>query len=224
MVIIKANDEELDDELRSIDTTLCNLYIFENLKPEAIEPELVLLESFRNISLKPSSPRFIGSVLEYGSELIRLKTKPTEIEIDDLNDGDYESKTTPDMGGDGEPITATEIIGKTNPKSGINLLEDVDIVNLLCIPSINMDESPETDTSLTELFQIYSTALDLCKKKRSFLIVDPLVSGKIKMVQKIKRVRIIQNPRIKMQQYFFPEYNVQIKKMKTDLEIFHHVV
>ena len=220
MVRIKANDEELDDELRSIDSTLCNLYIFENLKPEAVEPELVLLESFRNISLKPSSPRFIGSVLEYGSELIRLKTKPTEIEIDVLNDGDYQSKTTPDMGGDGESITATEIIGKTNPKSGINLLEDVDIVNLLCIPPINIDESPETDTSLTELFLIYSAALDLCKKKRSFLIVDPLVSWKDKDGPKNKESKDYPKPKNKNAAIFFPRIQCADKENENRLRNF----
>jgi len=174
LVQIKANNEEVHEDLRLIDPTLCNVYVFEVLDPESLDPELILLETFRNISLKPSSPRFIGPVLEYGSELIRLKTKPTDLQISVLNDGNYESTTTPNLGGDGKPIIeVTTLTGEANQKSGLKLLEDVDIFNLLCIPSINIDESPET--SVTNVNTIYSKAIDLCKRKRAFLIVDPLV-------------------------------------------------
>ncbi len=38
-------------------------------------------------------------------------------------------------GGDGKPITAKDIQGTANPKRGLFLLDDVDIFNLLCIPS-----------------------------------------------------------------------------------------
>ena len=88
-------------------------------------------------------------------------------EITVVNDGDYESTTTPDLGGDGEPITAEEIIGETNPKSGLNLLEDVDIFNLLCIPSFNIDESPETEVTENSIAYIV-LLLNYVKRKGRF--------------------------------------------------------
>lgn len=212
---IKVNDEEVDKDLRSLDKTLCNLYIFENLNPEALEPELILLETFRNVSLKSSSPRFIRQVLEFGSELVRLKTDPPEITV--LNDGEYESTTTPGMGGDGDPITADEIIGETNPKSGLNLLEDVDIFNLLCIPSFSVDESPET--SVTDLIAIYSAALELCEEKRAFLIVDPLVRWINKEGPKTDS-KIYPLPKNKNAAIFFPRIQSPDKENENRLRNF----
>ena len=212
---IKTNDEEVDKDLRLVDQTLCNLYIFENSEPEALNPELVLLETFRNISLKPSSSRFIRPVLEFGSELVRLKTDSPEITV--VNDGDYESTTTPDLGGDGEPITAEEIIGETNPKSGLNLLEDVDIFNLLCIPSFNIDESPETE--VTDLNSLYSAAIELCKEKRAFLIVDSLVRWINKDGPK-NDSKIYPLPKNKNAAIFFPRIQSPDKENENRLKNF----
>ena len=69
----------------------------------------------------------------------------------------YESTTTADLRVDGDQITATQIIGTArSEKSGINLLDDVDIFNLLCIPSFNVDESPES--SVDDLNVMYDNS------------------------------------------------------------------
>jgi phage tail sheath protein FI len=165
LVTIKANNDEVDKDLRSIDETLCNLYVSEISNHNQQETKSILLETFRNVSFKESpESRYIGNILKHGSELVRLKTDPG---ITKLEDGEYESNTTSNLGGDGEPIEADEI------KGGLNLLKNVDIFNLLCIPSFHMDESPET--SITDLNEVYTDALNLCETKRGFLIVDPLV-------------------------------------------------
>jgi hypothetical protein len=162
---VVTKKEEVDEKLRKIDKTLCNLYIYEDKK---------LLETFRNLSLNESSSRFIRPVLESGSEFVTVvKVEGVIPNADIPDDNESISITTPDIGGDGDPITATEIQGTTNPKRGLFLLENVDIFNLLCIPSFRLDDSPET--SLDGLIKMYDKAHELCEKKRAFLLVDPLV-------------------------------------------------
>ncbi|MGH9980751.1 MAG: phage tail sheath family protein [Nitrososphaeraceae archaeon] len=172
---IVTKKEECDEELRKIDKTLCTLYIYED-KRIGNEDKKLLLENFRNISLKESSSRFVTPILEFGSELVRI----VKIEGVDENavipdDKEFTSITTPNQGGDGKPITAKDIQGTANPNRGLFLLDYVDIFNLLCIPSFRVDDSPEPDAVITDLVAMYDGARKFCEKQRAFLIVDPLV-------------------------------------------------
>jgi hypothetical protein len=104
---VVTKKEEVDEKLRKIDKTLCNLYIYEDKK---------LLETFRNLSLNESSSRFIRPVLESGSEFVTVvKVEGVIPNADIPDDNESISITTPDIGGDGDPITATEIQGTANP-------------------------------------------------------------------------------------------------------------
>ena len=68
-------------------------------------------------------------------------------------------------GHDGTVPDADELKGDPNLKTGLYALEDVDLFNILCIPRA-------ADLDATKLSAVYSTALDYCKKRRAFLIID----------------------------------------------------
>jgi phage tail sheath protein FI len=178
---IEADDKEVDPDLRREDKTISNLFVYES-KVEGSP----LLESFRNISFKKSSSRYIAKVLKFGSTLLRIKFDVPNITDNESVDGSFESKTDPmeDSSGnpvdaDGKDIEVDQIIGKSNPpKSGLHLLEDVDIFNLLCIPALKRNESDENDGDIPKLNKMYVEAFNICKEKRAFLIVDPLFRWK----------------------------------------------
>ncbi len=69
-------------------------------------------------------------------------------------------------GVDGDPPGATELRGVRDPdKSGMYALEDVDLFNILCIPSA-------ADLSTSEMQAVYSEAIAYCEERRAFLIID----------------------------------------------------
>jgi hypothetical protein len=68
-------------------------------------------------------------------------------------------------GDDGSISTATELIGSSSAKEGIWALEDVDLVNILCLPLTSMFDDSQAMATLTE-------AVTYCERRRAFLIVD----------------------------------------------------
>jgi hypothetical protein len=62
-------------------------------------------------------------------------------------------------GGDGVPPTDTQIRGSRNAKSGMYALLNVDLFNILSLPSVTTEA-------------VYVEALALCKERRAFLLVD----------------------------------------------------
>ncbi len=81
---------------------------------------MVSTESFRNVSVDPTSSRFVDSVLANGSSLVRVDAKPQEASVD--------ANTTET---DGADITDGEITGSQAQRSGIFALEAADLFNLL---------------------------------------------------------------------------------------------
>jgi len=84
-------------------------------------------------------------------------------------------------GADGNPPTATEIIGVRANKTGMFALEDVDIFNILCIPVAATLDAPGT---FTNAFAVYSAAEAYCLERRSFLIID--IPANVDTVQEMK--------------------------------------
>src|SRR5829696_178782 len=77
LIQVIRKSEELDPVLEEEDKTLCNIKIYENLTPLESNTKkrlLIQLETFRNVSLDPSKSRYIVTILENGSELVRAKT------------------------------------------------------------------------------------------------------------------------------------------------------
>ena len=131
-------------------------------------------ERFLLVSTNPASPRFFARVLEQSSQLVRVpKTGGVfDIPLDGDDDPLRPLETTPpvspvapDDGSDGDDITATEINGIANDKTGIFALEKADLFNLLCIPP----PTREADTDPT----VYQAAMKYCSDRRAMLIVDP---------------------------------------------------
>lgn len=84
-------------------------------------------------------------------------------------------------GFDGNPPTATEIIGVRANKTGMFALEDVDIFNIFCIPVAATLDAPGT---FTNAFAVYSAAEVYCLERRAFLIID--IPANIDTVQEMK--------------------------------------
>jgi len=139
------------------DTNLYNLIIEETVSPTNSE-DVVQSETFFNVSVASDSARFITTVLEQESTLVRVLSgadnRPSEV-IDVRAIG----------GSDGAAITDADIVGSEPDKTGIYALEDADLFNLLCIPPLER----ATDVALAT----FTTALAYCKDRRAMLIVDP---------------------------------------------------
>lgn len=68
-------------------------------------------------------------------------------------------------GDDGDNPGAENIIGSQNLKTGLYALENVDLFNILCIPETAITTGQEFDA-------VFSHAVEYCKKRRAFFIVD----------------------------------------------------
>jgi uncharacterized protein len=137
--------------------TLFNLFVRERISADR-EPEI--LETFRLLSTKTLSRRFVGKVLEEESDLIRV-SDPDDIQVMQPQAGSY---TVGTLGDDGSGLRDEDIIDPNNPKNGILALDKADLFNLLCIPPYSdSDTSPD----------VYSQAVTYCEKERAILIIDP---------------------------------------------------
>ncbi len=132
--------------------------------------EVLVTETFLNVSVDPSNRRRVDEVLEEESDLVRVTT--------DL-DGSSAPTAAPAVtsawvqatGGVDDPVTdPAPYEGEEGKKTGIYALENADIFNLLCIPPISPEE--DLDSALWE------AAAQYCKKRRAVLIVDAPSSWK----------------------------------------------
>jgi hypothetical protein len=144
--------------------TLFNLIVKEKTGPN--DPNPAVRETFRNLSAKSSSPKFVTRILQEQSSLIRatqVPTPPTQpaaaAAIDFQN------------GSDGADLTSANIIGTAGPpKTGLFTVEDIDLFNILCIPpyigTLDTTTPPDMYTA------VYPAALGYCERKRAILILD----------------------------------------------------
>jgi uncharacterized protein len=134
-------------------------------------------ESFRNLSIDPTHPRFVGDVLEEQSVLVRLSDdetagdtpgasgapQPNSEWFEDVNAGS--SFTQAEGGVDGGVITPADVLGVPADKSGIYALDKTDLFNLLCLPPIERDGDTDSAT--------YEGAIKYCHDRRAMLLIDP---------------------------------------------------
>lgn len=135
------------------DASLYNLTIRE-LIPNTNPPQSRATEVFRNLSSDQNSPRFIRTVLESESMLVRAEGA--------IADGrpDAAASTAAATGDDGDPITDNEI-----RTIGIPALDRADLFNLLCIPPRDF-ENDIIDLTRNE-------AAAYCERRRAMFIADP---------------------------------------------------
>ncbi|HEX3250337.1 MAG TPA: phage tail sheath C-terminal domain-containing protein [Pyrinomonadaceae bacterium] len=133
-------------------------------------------EKFLLVSMNPTSRRFLPRVLDQNSLLVRVPRNSSGFVVPVGPGGRparprVTSSPVAAVGGrDGDDLTATEITGVENDKTGIYALEKADLFNLLCIPPPTRDA--DTDPS------VYQAAMQYCTDRRAMLIVDsPLAWG-----------------------------------------------
>ncbi|QGZ59470.1 Ig-like domain-containing protein [Paraburkholderia acidiphila] len=122
------------------------------------------LESFLNLSVVPTDPRYVVNVIDNTSNYITF-VSPVSGAIVAPTGTPAATPPVPLGGGaDGAVLTPAtdanfENVLLNTPSGGIGLLDTVDIFNLLCVPG-------ETDTATISQLQAY------CNKKRALYIVD----------------------------------------------------
>lgn len=129
-------------------------------------------EKFLMVSMNPASRRFLPRVLEQSSLLVRIPKNssgafvlPVDGSGRPVRPRVTASPAAATGGSDGDDLTATEVNGVQNDKTGIFALEKADLFNLLCIPPATRDG--DTDPS------VYQAAMQYCTERRAMLIVDP---------------------------------------------------
>ncbi len=138
------------------DTTLFNLTLQE-MDGTGPSANVIASESFRNVSVTATSPRFVQTVLAAESTFVRATAVPN------VRPGQASVFLT--GGQEGIAPTAAEVQGVRASKSGLFALEDADLFNLLCLPPV----APDGDTAPA----VYTAALAYCKERRALLLIDP---------------------------------------------------
>jgi hypothetical protein len=144
------------------DTDMFNLTIIELDEQGSV----ITNEVFRNISVNEESTRYVVTILEQQSHLVRaLVPMP-----DDAPTDSGDAPLTPAAmtnGNDGGAVGHDQIAHPNLEKQrqGIWALRNTDIFNILCIPPF--DGTTDVDKST------WDAALGLCKEERAMLIVDP---------------------------------------------------
>ena len=153
------------------DTSLFNLTVTE-VDPATGNP--VATEKFLNVSVDPTSRRFVTKVLEEESTLVEVSgaVPSTRPDANPLDPNGNPIPTAPSTNGsDGSDLTDTEVTGDATARTGIYALDKADLFNLLCIPPLTRDTDVGTDTTL-------AAAAKYCKDRRAMLILDPPSSWK----------------------------------------------
>jgi uncharacterized protein len=166
-------------------------YTLFNLSIQLTDPttnQISATERFLNLSVDPTSSRYVGTYLAQNSLLIAVQT-------DTNNPGGYQvpgvrpsatqptvlsppssppqSKILPEPltgGSDGTlDISDLDIIGNQGGKEGLYALENTDLFNLLCIPPYNFSGGAFVDVDAT----VQAAAAAYCVQRRAFYIMDP---------------------------------------------------
>ena len=142
-----------------------------NLTIQEVEDDVVAaVEVFRNLSVDEDNARYVKTVLESKSDLVRVKGTVPDDRPDesgtDIND-DYIPAVSNNDGDDGGAIDFDQIADTDlqNDRMGLWALDDADLFNLLCIPPFDRETNVDSST--------WAEALAYCKKRRAMLIVDP---------------------------------------------------
>ena len=120
-------------------------------------------ESYPNVSITPSSPRFILRVLAEQSKLIRVQDG-LAANVGGAAPGGNATVTSANAGRDGSDITTNDVKGTSGAGTGMYALSRADLFNLLCLPPPTI--GGDHDTSL------WSDAAAFCKQERAVVLVD----------------------------------------------------
>jgi len=142
-------------------------------------------ETHRNVSVASGHARHITKVLEEDSKLVRVRTianiRPEQTpapvgkatNFEDVN-GDLSNAIVATTVTNGGTLTQTQVegSGSTDPKTGIHALDDVDIVNLICIPPyLPNSEGDVLNGDIDSALR--APVLTYAINRRAMFIVDP---------------------------------------------------
>ena len=120
---------------------------------------VVSSETFLNVSVAPTDPRFVNAVLEQESTLVRVRTSaPVGASPTDATAVATNTATN------GSDISNVQIEGNQAARTGMFALESVDLFNLLCIPP----PTPTTDVPDST----WAAAAAYCQDRRAMLLID----------------------------------------------------
>lgn len=133
------------------------------------------LEEYRNLSTDPNNERSVTQVLKDLSPLVKIETGKTPAGRPSPNgdpkagsnwfdDGNDAAFTQAGNGQEGATVTETDVLGDPVAKTGMYSLENADIFNILCIPTLDRIGSISPDT--------YAKALAYCVNRRAMLFID----------------------------------------------------
>ena len=129
-----------------------------------------IAETFLNVSVNPSNPRYVKTVLEQQSELLRVKTASTSTTAAPAAlsaAADPADLGAPGSGVDGVALVDGDVLGDAAAKTGIHALVNADIFNLLCLPPLTPGAAG-TDIAIAT----WTQAAQFCREHRAFLLVD----------------------------------------------------
>lgn len=142
-----------------------------NLTVQYVDGEQVSTEKLRNLSIDPTSPRYVVDVLKVESTLVRVdpnspipSDRPNASGLKDDGSPNY---ATASDGQDSASLPSNDnlYVGSRTEKTGLYALEKADLFNLLCIPPVRRDVDISTKT--------WTEALKYCSERRAMLLVDP---------------------------------------------------
>jgi hypothetical protein len=132
-------------------------------------------ETFRNVSADPNSPRYVKTILEQQSSLVRFvsgsnaPTAQPDIGAVANSGKDGVSTTLANLA-----VATAEVEGVDADNTGIYALRKTDLFNLLCIPPLTLSDTntsvPTTEKEVQSGTWVKAAAL--CKERRAFLLVD----------------------------------------------------
>ncbi|VVB53819.1 Phage tail sheath protein subtilisin-like domain protein [uncultured archaeon] len=160
-------------DYKTKDATDPKLFNLEIDEVDPVDPKKKnVIKKFLNISIDNKAERFITTVLEQESDLVRVQGNvPANRPDESQKDANNEPKPTPSQkdGKDGLALKDTDISkpDMEASKQGIWALEKADLFNLLCIPPLTFDG---VDVGLDSTI---SSALKYCLNRRAILIMDP---------------------------------------------------
>lgn len=132
-------------------------------------------EHFKDVSVDPASPRFVTTVLERESALLRVDHKLRKVAPS--VQANVMAQSSP--GTDGIAIGTKEVTAASNiaAKTGLYALGGADVFNILCIP-------PYSPASDLDIAKDWTPASHYCVTRRALLLVDPPANWQVADVVK----------------------------------------
>jgi phage tail sheath protein FI len=124
-------------------------------------------ESFPNVSVTATSPRYILRVLAEQSKLVRVQDGlATNVGGSAPSGNATVNNTGPGAGHDGSDIVTNDVKGDSGTGTGMYALSRADLFNLLCLPppTIDTDHDPG----------LWPDAAKFCKDERAVVLVDAI--------------------------------------------------